>query len=461
VEIQPVVEVQFDAVTIEYSRTMREFSQSDGVVTRQYTRFAPFNGPGNTLGPPFEYAVVPENFTQIDRVKVGALLTESNELYANLYYGDTENLFRDLNRQFSGYDVRLMNRAIDGVTITPYAKLDEENNEFPPPFLLTEELNTGVNNQLRRPIDYSRARAGIKGAWQPFGDPGIDYGVSDPWRTLQLTGGYEYLYLARDYAVYETELETFVQPDTVTHQVDFGPSWRWSPSLQNFLRYRVQFIENPLIGVREANGRFNTNQPEEVHWFDIGGTWTPDPTFMATAQFSVKNSWHESEFADFVEQNYPFHLTLWYSPTQRWSLTGGYGYFSNTIDQDITLGYRFNVEDQTETTRWDYSGEAHVFSLNGNYCLTPDVQLVAGYEWVSGTNVFSVPPSPAGADWSLLPSLSDIDVDTQRWTAGMDWRAFRDMSIYFRYIYFDYNDPASVFEDGTAHMALAGTDFIW
>jgi hypothetical protein len=35
------------------------------------------------------------------------------------------------------------------------------------------------------------------------------------------------------------------------------------------------------------------------------------------------------------------------------------------------------------------------------------------------------------------------------------------MSIYFRYIYFDYNDPASVFEDGTAHMALAGTDYIW
>jgi hypothetical protein len=458
VEVQPVIEVQFDAVTIEYSRTMREFGQSDGVVERQYTRFAPFNGPGNTLGPPFEYAVVPENFTQIDRIKVGAALTEDTDLYANLYYGDTENLFRDTNRQFGGYDVRLINRSFDRLTITPYARLDEENNEFPPPFLLPEELNTGVNSQLRHPVDYSRAAAGVKSVWEPFRDAG----ASDRWRSLRMVSGYEYLYLARDFAQYtSTALGTFVQPDTVSHQIEIGPTMNWTPTLQNYVRYRMKFIEDPIIGVREANGRFNTNQPEEVHWIDIGGTWTPDPTFMASAQFSVMNSWHDSEFADFTEQNYPFFLTLWYGPSQRWSVTGGYGYMSNSIDQDITLGYRFNVADQTETTRWDYNGESHVFSLNGVYNLTPDVHLVAGYEWVSGTNVFSVPPSPAGADWSQLPFFSDIDVDTQRWTAGMDWRAYRDMSVYFRYIYFDYNDPANVFEDGTAHMALAGADYIW
>jgi hypothetical protein len=459
VEIQPVVEVQFDAVTIEYSRTMREFSQSDGVVTRQYTRFAPFNGPGNTLGPPFEYAVVPESFTQIDRVKVGACLSEDSDLYANLYYGDTENLFRDLNRQFSGYDVRLINRSFDGVTIIPFASLDEENNEFPPPFLLPEELNTGVNNQLRHPIDYSRARAGVRGNWQPFSDDCSDRGLA--WRSLLWTAGYEYTYLARDFASYQTDLGPFTQPDTITNQVDVGPSIRWSPTLENYVRYKVRFIENPLIGVREANGRLNTNLPEEVHWIDIGGTWTPDPTFMASAQFSVMNSWHDSEFADFTEQNYPFFLTLWYSPTQRWSVTGGYGFYSNAIDQDITLGFFHDAAGQTETTRWDYDGEYHVFSLNGTYCLTPAVQLVAGYEWVSGTNVFTVPPSPAGANWSALPSFSDIDVDTQRFTAGMDWRAYRDMSLYFRYIFFDYNDVASGFEDGSTHMALAGTDYIW
>jgi hypothetical protein len=460
VEVQPVVEARFDDLTIEYSRTMRQFSQDDGTVDRQYTRFAPFAGPGNTLGAPFDYAVVPENFTQIDRVKIGAFLTDCNELYANMYYGDTENMFRDTHRQFSGYDARLTNRSIDGVTLTAYGSLDEENNDFPP-FLLPEELTASVNSQMRHPIDYSRARAGLRGSWQPFGASAPDWSVSEAWRTLQIVGGYEYCFLARDYAVYQTDLGTFAQPDTTYNQIEFGPSIRWSPSFENYVRYRARFIENPLIGVREANGRLNTNQPEEVHSVDIGGTWTPSPVFMANAQISLVNSWNHSEFADFSEQNYPFYFTLWYAPTQRWSVSGGYGFYSNSIDQDITLGFRNDVAGQTETTRWNYNGEAHVLSLNGTYFLTRDVHLLAGYEWVSGTNVFSLPPSPAGANWAQLPTFSDIDVDTQRWTAGVDWKCYRDMNVYFRYIFFDYNDVASGFDDGTAQMALAGADYIW
>jgi hypothetical protein len=460
VEVQPVLEARFEDVTVEYSRTMRQFGQDDQLVTRQYTRFAPFNGPGNTLGPPWEYAVVPENFTQIDRVKVGAFLTEDSQLYANLYYGDTENEFRDMHRQFSGYDIRLINRPNDGVTITPYVTLDEENNDFPP-FLLREEQTVAVRDQMRHPIDYSRARAGVRGSWQPFMDGYADGGVSDAWRSLLWTAGYEYYYLARDYASYQTDLGVFTQPDTVSNQIEIGPSIRWSPTFENYVRYKARFIENPLIGVREANGRLNTNQPEEIHWVDIGGTWTPTSYFMANAQVSVMNSWHKSEFANFTEQNYPFHLTMWYAPTPVWSLSGGYGYFSNAINQDITLGFFHDAAGQTETTRWDYNGESHVLSLNGTYLWTSDVHLIAGYEWVSGTNVFSVPPSPAGANWSALPTFSDIDVDTQRWTAGMDWTAYRNMTVYFRYIYFDFNDAANGFEDGTAHMALAGTDYIW
>ena len=137
---------------------------------------------------------MPENFTQIDRVKVGAFLTENNELYANMYYGDTENMLRDTHRQFSGYDTRLTNRSIDGVTLTAYGSLDEENNEFPP-FLLPEELTASVNSQMRHPIDYSRARAGLKGSWQPFGACAPDWSVSEAWRTLQIVGGYEYCFL--------------------------------------------------------------------------------------------------------------------------------------------------------------------------------------------------------------------------------------------------------------------------
>ena len=309
VEVQPVLEAKFENSTIEYSRTMRAFGQDDEAVFRQYTRFAPFAGPGNTLGPPFEYAFVPESFTQIDRIKFQWRLDECNQIYSNLFYGDTRNSFRDTNRQYSGYDVRLTNRSIERVTLTGYASVYDENNELPP-FLLPEETNPAT---VLHPIDFLQARAGIKGNWRP----------GDSYSGLSWAGGYEYYLTSRDYAIYDTALGTFVQPDTNSHMIEVGPSMRWSDEHYSYLRYKARLVDDPLIGVRAANGHFNTNQPEQAHEVEVGHTWTPAPNFALMGQLSTLNSWNHSEFANFSENNYPFVLTCWYAPTDRFCLSGG------------------------------------------------------------------------------------------------------------------------------------------
>jgi hypothetical protein len=89
------------------------------------------------------------------------------------------------------------------------------------------------------------------------------------------------------------------------------------------------------------------------------------------------------------------------------------------------------------------------------------VQFIGGYEFNRGTNTFDVPPSPAGADWSLLPSFADVIVETQRVTTGLDWQPYRDTNVYFRYIYYDYEDISAGLYSGTAHMALAGATRTW
>ena len=63
-EIEPVLETRLGPVSIVYSRPMRMFSQSDQVV------IAPF-GDGHIykFGGDYPYAVVPDNFTQIDRLR--------------------------------------------------------------------------------------------------------------------------------------------------------------------------------------------------------------------------------------------------------------------------------------------------------------------------------------------------------------------------------------------------------
>lgn len=476
-EIQPVVEAKFEDVTVEYSRTMRSFGQDDGAVSRQYTRFNNFSPANDVLGDDYNYSIVPENYTQIDRLKVLAQLTESNQFYANLYVGDTKNEFRQTHRDFNGFDLRLMNSSIDQVTLTGYASRYEEENELPTSYLTTPPYapaNTWDQDSLRHPVDYTRTRAGIKGAWQPFGDRGprrTNYGL---WEGTSLASGYEYYQLERDFATYNTTPVPpgpFSQPDTITHQIEFGPSTRWSRYLDTYTRYKVRFVDVPLIGVSEYSDEepdvqavFNSNLPEQVHSVDIGGSWTPFDNFMTTAQFTIQNSWHNSQYADFSENNYPFVLTTWYAPTQRWSFTTGYAYYSNWIDQDITLGANRGDATETERTRWNYWGENHLFNVGVNYAWSECVQLVGGYEWDRGTNAFNVPLSTHAADavdWTPIESLADVIVETQRWTAGLDWQPYRDMNVYLHYTYFNYEDISAGLYSGTAHMALAGATRTW
>ena len=93
---------------------MRTLSTDDQVTTRPYDNFG-FSGD-------LPYASVPENYTEIDRLKLSADLFSNLNAYAQLYNGNTLNRSRRINRRFHGYDVRLTSRAIAGTSLTGYAK---------------------------------------------------------------------------------------------------------------------------------------------------------------------------------------------------------------------------------------------------------------------------------------------------------------------------------------------------
>jgi hypothetical protein len=57
---------------------------------------------------------VPENFTQIRKLKIGVDLAPATQLYALLHHGSTDNLFRNTRRNFGGADLRLTDRTIPG-----------------------------------------------------------------------------------------------------------------------------------------------------------------------------------------------------------------------------------------------------------------------------------------------------------------------------------------------------------
>ena len=448
VEVTPSVETRIGRANLEYSRSMRAFGQNDQVVDRTYTAFD-FSPSFGSPGPDFASGWVPETLTQTDRLRWSGPINDNNQLYSHVYFGNTENKFRDTRRRFGGLDLRLTNRAIEDVKLVAYTKVDVQRNELPSEFLTTPPfgVNTGSSgtfepSSLRHPVDYTGARAGIKGNWLT---------PSTNW--LSATAGYEFHELGREYAQYDTVLGTFAQEDTQRHQIHFGPYFRVSPKVDAYVRYKGGFIDEPLIGVRPADGKLNTNQPQQVHRIELGSTWRPTANFVATSMFGIENSWHESEYACFNEDNYPILFTLWYAPTPCLSLTTGYAFLSNWIDQDITIGF---LDNPTESSRWDYRGYSNLVNGQVSYSYTAKTRLVGGFEWNQGRNSFYTPPSTAGADWSLLPTFSDVEVRTTRLNFGLDYQYNPQWSSYFRYSHFDYESLASELDSGTLDMFLFG-----
>jgi hypothetical protein len=43
----------------------------------------------------------------------------------------------------------------------------------------------------------------------------------------------------------------------------------------------------------------------------------------------------------------------------------------------------------------------------------------------------------------------------------VDWQPYQHMNVYFRYVYFDWDDISADLDSGTAHMFLAGLTLVY
>jgi hypothetical protein len=474
-EIEPVVEANLGPVTAEYSRTMRSFNQDDEAISRgAYSSHPPVFIDPDAQHP---YAVVPENFTQIDRLKLGADLTANNRLYGNLFTGDTENKDRDTHRHFWGADLRLTNRSIDGLSITPYFKYFDDQGQLPTTFPEDDIFQDGHKpsdlatpeepDGLRPPVDREITTAGVRARWYPLRRRYSSRGLS-------LTGAYEYeeirranvTYFLNDRLADIASMTSFTQPTTINNVFHAGLQERWSETLDTFIRYKMLVTRNPLFGFREnqegdvLDEAINTNQPEHEDLVELGGTWTPAYNFLLSASIGIDNHHHSSPYAYFDEDSYPFVITAWYAPTTRWSLSAGYANFSNFIFQDITIGTDHPIHgggvELADTTLWDYRSTADVVNLGASYAATERLRLSGSVEYVRGQDIFTDPSIPGVLDLQYLSAASDVLVETWRLALGIDYWLARGVSCYFHYNYFDYGDKSVDYNSGTGNMFLGG-----
>jgi len=506
-ELEPRVEGKWGAVTVSYSRPMRSFNQNDQPLTRLYNSYpaifqhqsmpTQLGSEAYPDGAFYPYAVVPENLTQIDKLQIGADLTETTHVYGLLYCGSTENRHRQFERDFGGFDVRLTDRTIENLKWTGYAKLNYETNQSPLALISGEQLafdrydeteiectwsdprqyggcgcepvvvpcvvgEDGVpdffaSDALRPLIDYTRTTAGLNGRWTPFrAEPG--------WkRGLAIYGRYEYRLLHRENAVFDGTLEpavvaAFRQSSTDTHLIHVGASQRWSRAYDTFVRYTARYDSQPLYGVRGSNGITNTSLPTDTHLVEIGGTWTPAANLLANLTFGVQNRFQDSPVADFDEDSYPLTVSVWYAPAPALSFSAGYAYLTNWVRQAITLGDDFNdgAACSPAARNWDYGGRSEVWSLGSSYAWTRRLLLHGNLQYVRGRNEIGSTVFDDSYVWPEIAELARDAMDSTRLSAGFDYRLHAGATSYFRYNYLDYGDSAQTTTDGSAHLFLAG-----
>ncbi len=485
-EIKPVFELRLgDSFVIEYSRPMRGFTADDQRATRFYdvtgvltynaltSNNPPLNPPNAN---PYPTGVVPNNYTEMDQIKIRGKLTDDTTAYAFLMAGHTVNQEIDMTRWFNDADIRLTNTSIENVTLTGYGRVFNETESMPSLTAVTAletYNNTRTPNfqpELDAPIGYHKSTGGLKGVWRVRGN-GFDRGG------LALLAGYEYNDLERTNAIFATDTGNVTLDDsrTITHGFQVGPDYRWSSTLDTYVRYKYQNADQPLIGFKpiDSNGLSNTLLPQHDHVVEFGFNWVPAEWFILNACLGVETSDTHGSFTTgdtrpptiFSEQNYPMSISAWYAASDRLSFSAGYAVYSNFVAQDISVG-----DDgpgsliSPVTGRWRYGGRAHVVTLGSRYAATDRVTLTGQLEWVRGqdlindsTMVFpAVAPATTPTTVTTLGTFSQVLNETTRLTMGADWMVRPRVVTYVRYELYNFNDVAPGYQTGLAQGVLGG-----
>jgi hypothetical protein len=469
-EIKPVVEMHLsDSLVLEYSRPMRAFSSDDGLATRFYDRTGKLSYSPTTNASPYAYGVVPDSYTEMDQLKLSGNLGEDTKVYAFMMAGTTVDREIDMSRWFNDVDVRVTNTSVRNTTITAYGSCFNEDEQMPNAAKVIavnpENAPSTVAAQISAPIDYRRSTGGVKGVWRANGG-GFDRGG------LAIVGGYEYCDLERLNADYDltkyiggtsTTVVAFDQNRTITHGFQIGPDYRWSDTLDTYIRYKFQNAVQPLTGVQEPNGMTNTLLPQHDHIVEVGFNWVPADWFVANATIGVERGDNHSQYAQFDEENYPMSFSVWYAATKKLSVSAGYSVYSNFFAQDISVAdqstYAGNAANATKpvTGPWKYGAEAHVITLGADYMLSQRIRLTGQFEWVRGRNqVNSSTMFFPSTLVTTLGSYSDVINETTRLTMGVDYKLRPRVVTYARYELYNFNDVAPGYQTGLAQGILGG-----
>ena len=446
--VEPAIEARFGLLTARYSRPMRFFGQNDSVVTRSYGSFHPYND--YTTDSP--YAVVPETVSQTDRLKLRAALPQETVVFSQLFRGTTDNLQRDTHRGYYGVDLRSLQFIFpphDTQRLCPLRTAVERTAAVPGasgehsrvcshghcPSLRSpqsHQLSANFHRSGRRlaplsPRVLRRSAGGESGIRNRGNRPRLRRLPGREPARIRLSRSYVIHFLQRGHF---HALAPAIRQSTVVHAPRHGKPTVRAEQLLRRHQYQPSHIRgcggpgHNMAGRRQFHDhrqRLLREPPQSLFCCGLRGKQLSDD----------------------------LHVLVCARPS--WSISGGYGIFSNWINQDMYFPGNDPQVEPLDRQLWNYGGRGQTLSIGASHTWGKQLTFSGSLQQVWATDATD-PLAP----WPDLPSYFDVQVNTRRYVCGVDWCGNSHVSAYLRYIYDDYDDGSAPYNSGRAHMVLAG-----
>jgi hypothetical protein len=152
-------------------------------------------------------------------------------------------------------------------------------------------------------------------------------------------------------------------------------------------------------------------------------------------------------------------VSLWFSPMERLTLSGSYGFMRGVTDQSII--FSGPVKNSNAPSR--YTSQSQLASLNAAYHYDDSLNLSLALQRIRSYSRFTpdfITPR-AGLDTAGISGISRVDTIENSLSSRADYQFTKNFLCSVNYSYRDYNDKVLANFSGTVHVISASFGGSW
>ncbi|MCP4716115.1 MAG: MtrB/PioB family outer membrane beta-barrel protein [Deltaproteobacteria bacterium] len=410
-EIKLGVEGSLGPATLRYVFSQQRFNEGAEAPTANYGDGASFfNVRGRA-----PYSRVPDFKTQTHKVSLHSMLPFDAGIFASLQSGRRTN--RDIHS-----DVRFRNIA---------ARLSK---------YLTKRFSCDLfysNYHMDSNVPDARVRDMEKG--------GLSFNARFFKRTnLKFTCIWE-----------NTDRSNFIEGYTRKKTCRLTLNRRIMHKLRLHMRYEKSRTHDPFVLRDSTFGSLaQTSLPRDEDWYYMSLNWNPRANFSLTTNLRYLNSRNKSYDVD--EDRYEFVLSAWYMPLERLTLTGAFTLIDNEVDTPVAYKmYHLNgAESLVRSNDIPYDDCSRSLFISASYQVNPRLAFTGDITYIKSNSDFD-----SQLDFRNVGEFSNLEINQIQTSFGFTYLYSRDVSVYGKYRFQEYNDQEDDYFDGQFSLVSIGLNW--